>query len=177
MVLLVATEGALFLALLAAYFFVRVRSGGEWPQGGIDAPSLAKPSIATALLFVSSAPALLAERAAKIGQVGRTRLALLAALALGGGFLALQIWDADVHMREFTPHTNAYGSLFYTITGLHGAHVVIGLALLAWCLVLSLAGLVTPARNLAVQNTALYWHFANLTWLVLYGSLYVSVAA
>jgi heme/copper-type cytochrome/quinol oxidase subunit 3 len=124
MVLLVATEGALFLALLAAYFFVRVRSGGEWPQGGIDAPSLAKPSIATALLFVSSAPALLAERAAKIGQVGRTRLALL-----------------------------------------------------AWCLVLSLAGLVTPARNLAVQNTALYWHFANLTWLVLYGSLYVSVAA
>jgi heme/copper-type cytochrome/quinol oxidase subunit 3 len=177
MLLFVTTEAALFLVLLAAYFYVRVRSGGDWPQGDVRPPALTRPSVMTALLFVSSAPAVVAEQAARRGNQVLLRGSLLAVLVLGVGFLALGGWDLRVHLDEFTPHTNAYGSLFYTISGLHSAHVAVGLLLVLWTLLLAAFRRVTPARNLCVQNVALYWHFANLSWLAVFASLYLSVSA
>jgi cytochrome c oxidase subunit III len=175
MLLFVATEVALFTALLAAYFYVRVRSGSDWPQGGIDPPSLLRPSVMTALLFVGSLPAIAAERAARRGEQGLLRLLLLALLALALGYLVLSGWDLSVNLDRFSPHTNAYGSLFYTITALHGAHVALGALFVIWTLGLALSGRVTPARNLSVQNVALYWHFTNISWLAVFGSVYLSV--
>jgi len=176
MLLFVATEVALFTALLAAYFYVRVRSGGDWPQGGIEAPALTRPSVMTALLFVGSIPAIAAERAARRGAQGLLRLLLAGLLVLALGYLVLSGWDLSVELDRFTPHTNAYGSLFYTLTALHGAHVALAALFVLWTLALALTGRVTPARNLSVQNVSLYWHFTNVTWLAVFGSVYLSVA-
>ena len=175
MLLLVATESAMFLALLAAYFFVRVHSP-EWPQGGAEAPKLLRPVIMTLLLMASSVPAYLAERSAKRGQQGRLRLSLLATLLLGAAFLGLQAWEYSDSLERMSPHDSAYASLFYTITSVHGAHVALGLLLLLWTLVAALAGRFSPERNLAVQNVALYWHFVHAVWLAVFASLYLSVA-
>lgn len=176
MLLFVATETALFTALLAAYFYVRVRSGGNWPQGGIGAPSLVRPAVMTGLLFVGSLPAVFSERAARRGELGQLRLLLLGLLALAVGYLVLSGWDMSLNLDRYTPHTNAYASLFYTITALHGAHVALGALLALWTLALAFTGRVTPARNLSVQNLALYWHFTNLSWLAVFASVYLSVA-
>jgi heme/copper-type cytochrome/quinol oxidase subunit 3 len=176
MLLFIATEAALFLVLLAAYFYVRVRSGGDWPQHGAEKPKLLRPAIMTALLMASSVPAYLAEHSAKRGRQGALRLSLAAVLVLGAAFLGLQAWEYSDSLGRMSPHDSAYASLFYTITSVHGAHVAVGLLLLSWTLVMALAGKFTPERNLAVQNVSLYWHFVHAVWLGVFGSLYLSVA-
>jgi heme/copper-type cytochrome/quinol oxidase subunit 3 len=173
MLLLVATEAALFALLLASYFYVRFQTEGPWPPEGITAPKLLKPAVMTVLLMASSVPAYLAERNARRGDRGGLVVSLAATLLLGSAFLALQAWEYSEKLDLLTPRTNAYGSLFYTITGLHGAHVIVGLLLLSWTLVFALRGAFTAERHLAVQNVSLYWHFVHGVWLVVFTSLYL----
>ncbi len=173
MLLLIATEAALFALLLASYFYVKFQTKGPWPPGGIADPKLAKPIVMTVLLMVSSIPAYLAERNARRGDQRGLVLALAATLVLGSAFLAMQIWEYTEKAKLFTPHTNAYGSLFYTITGLHGMHVIAGLVLLLWTFGFALRGAFTAERHLAVQNVSLYWHFVHGVWLFVFVSLYL----
>jgi heme/copper-type cytochrome/quinol oxidase subunit 3 len=173
MLLLIATEAALFALLLASYFYVKFQSEGSWPPDGIADPKLGKPIVMTVLLMVSSIPAYLAERNARRGDQRGLVLALAATLVLGGAFLAMQMWEYTEKAKLFTPHTNAYGSLFYTITGLHGVHVIAGLVLLLWTLAFALRGAFTAERHLAVQNVSLYWHFVHGVWLFVFVSLYL----
>jgi len=173
MLLLIATEAALFALLLASYFYTRFQTDGPWPPDGIADPELAKPIAMTLLLMISSFPAYLAERNARRGDQRGLVVALLATLILGSAFLALQIWEYTEKAKLFTPRTNAYGSLFYTITGLHGAHVIAGLVLLLWTLAFALRGAFTAERHLAVQNVSLYWHFVHGVWLFVFVSLYL----
>jgi len=81
----------------------------------------------------------------------------------------------EYHNKGFTPTTDAYGSLFFTITGFHGAHVLVGLIMLA---VVLLRGSRRAARNegggwLAVANVTMYWHFVDVVWLCVFTSLYL----
>jgi heme/copper-type cytochrome/quinol oxidase subunit 3 len=95
-----------------------------------------------------------------------------AAVALGILFLALQ---AVEYGREHASATHdAYGSLFYTITGFHGAHVLVGLVMLVVVLVRALKGHFAAGRHEAVSNAALYWHFVDAVWLAVFTSLYVT---
>jgi len=176
MLLFVTTEAAVFLVLLAAYFYVRVHATGGWPPAGEEKPKLLIPSIMTGLLMISSVPAYWAERSAKRGRQGSLKLALAATFVLGAAFLGLQAWEYSDSLGRMSPHDSAYASLFYTIAGVHGAHVAGGLVVLIWTFVMALAGKFTPARNLAVQNVALYWHFVHGVWLAIFGSLYLSVS-
>lgn len=175
MLLFVAAEAALFALLLAAYFYVRVHSA-DWPQGGIEKPDLWRPIVMTVLLAAGSVTVFLATRYARSGRSGALRAALAVTLALGLAFVAVESWEYADTLDRFSPHTNAYGSLFYTVNGMHGAHVAAGALLVLWTLVLACAGRITPTRNLVVQNVALYWHFATVSWLAVFVSLYLSVA-
>jgi heme/copper-type cytochrome/quinol oxidase subunit 3 len=176
MVLLVATEAALFLILLAAYFYVRVRSGGDWPQGSVPDPALSRPGGMTAALVAASGAAAISAGAALRGAQALLRAAIAVTVLLALLSIGLEAWDWSVSLDRYTPHTNAYGSLYYTIDGLHGAHVAVGVLLSLWTLALALAGRVTPTRSLAVRNVALYWHFAAASWVVVFVSLHLSVA-
>ena len=175
MLLFITTEAALFVLLLASYFYIRAHSADGWPQGGAEEPKLLRPAIMTVLLMASSVPAYLAEHSAKRGRQRRLLLSLALTLALGTVFLALQAWEFSDSLEKMTPQDSAYASLFYTVTGVHGAHVALGLLLLTWTIGMALAGKFSPERNLGVQNVSLYWHFVHLVWLAVFVSLYLSV--
>lgn len=158
MLLLIATEAALFAALIASYFYIRFKSV-HWPQDGVPDPKWVVPLISTGLLVSTAFPLLVAERAVFRGRRVLLRLALLAALALGTAYFLLQLYQLRDDWRHFPPQTNAYSSLYFTLIGAHWVHVGAGLLLLGWVELRALLGHVGPERNVAVQVTVLYWYF------------------
>lgn len=172
MLAFITTEAMLFASLLIAYFYIRVRSPA-WPLGGIRPPELTLASINTAVLLSSSAAMYYGETGLRKGQRGRLKLGLALALVLGAVFLGLQLLEYS--HTEFTPRTNAYGSLFFTITGFHGIHVLIGLLMNAVVQLWIWLGYLDTPRALAVRNMALYWHFVDAVWIFVFASLYLSV--
>jgi cytochrome c oxidase subunit 3 len=174
MALFVTTEAALFACLIASYFYLRFKSTPQWPLGGIEPPEVRTPLIMSVLLFSSSAPMALADRAVRRGRIRRLRLGLAVTLLLGLGFLGLQVYEYQVKLQEFTPATNVYGSLFYAITGFHGFHVAVGLLMISFVLVAALRGRISAERQLPVQVTAIYWHFVDAVWAAILLSIYLS---
>jgi heme/copper-type cytochrome/quinol oxidase subunit 3 len=174
MVLLVATEATLFAVLLVSYFFLRFKTSAGWPPDGIADPKLLRAVVMTAVLASSSIFMHLAEtgirRADQRALVGW----LAFAFGLGSAFLGLQIWETVVVAREFTPRTDAYGSLFFTITGAHSAHLVAGLLLVAWIQLRAWMGAYSPRRHLGVQMAAIYWHFVVAVQIAIFATLYLS---
>ena len=102
------------------------------------------------------------------------RVGLALTFLLGIGFLALQFTEYRELLREIHPSTDAYASSFFTITGLHGAHVIAGLLVLAWTQFFAWRGAYRSEEHVAVQTSALYWHFVHVVWLFLFLALYLS---
>ena len=171
MAMFIVAELALFGSALAAYFFLRFQTP-TWPPAGIEKPDLVLGGVATALLLSSSLPMLWAERGIARGQVWRLRLGIGVAMVLAIAFLSIQGYEYAT--AEFGYRTAAYGSLFFTITGLHGLHVIGGLLIASYLEARSFAGHFDEQRHLAVQTGALYWHFVDLVWIAIFVSLYVS---
>ncbi len=171
MVLLILTEATLFGALISSYFFLRDNSPA-WPLGGITRPELLLAAINTVILLSSSWPMQMGVRNIRHGSRSRLLIGLGIAWVLGLLFLCLQL--VEYSRLSFTLQTNAYGSLFLTITGLHGLHVLAGLGMVAFVLLRALLGHFDDHRYQAVENVALYWHFVDAVWIVIFTTLYLS---
>lgn len=169
MLLLISTEAALFSCLIFGYFYLGVRSE-SWPPFG--PPDLRVASLNTVLLLSSSGTLRWGERGIRLGNVKRLRLGIALTLVLGASFLSLQGYEYS--RQPFTPTTDAYGSAFFTVTGMHGAHVFIGLVVLSVLLVMTMLGKFGARNHAYVTNAALYWHFVDAVWLVVFSSLYLS---
>jgi cytochrome c oxidase subunit III len=172
---LILTEAAVFGTLIVSYFYLRFRGGPTWPPDGIQKPDLVLPLIMSAILWSSSIPVHLADAAIKKGNVRRMRWLLAAGWVLGAAFIIIQLgveWPSL--LKEFTPRTDAYGSLFYTLTGLHGLHVIVGLVISAWIQFWARRGLYSETRHVSVQNFTMYWHFVDSVWLFVLLTLYIS---
>ena len=170
MVLIIVTEAILFACLLFGYFYLGSMSKTPWPPGGPPELKLVVPN--TIILLMSSGTMWWAESGIRAGSQGRLRIGMLITLLLGAVFLAVQ--GVEYSRKEFTPQSNAYGSLFFTITGFHGAHVFVGLLFNAVVQLRAWLGHFTAERHLAVSNAAMYWHFVDAVWLVVFASLYVA---
>ena len=167
---LIVAEGMLFAFLLASYFYVE-STHGTWPPSGPPSLRIVGPN--TALLVASSGAMWWADRASTRGQRGGLVAGLAVTFLMGATFLAFQM--VEYQREEFRPQTDAYGSLFYTITGFHGAHVLAGLLFIAHTLLRALAGHFRGGgEHPAVRNTAYYWHFVDVVWLVVFTSLYLT---
>jgi cytochrome c oxidase subunit I+III len=171
MALLVVTEGILFGSLLTGYFYVRSTTT-VWPPEGIAKPELLLPAIGTVLLIGSSIPMVIAELAIKKGKQGLLQLGLLASFLLGAAFIGVLAYEYT--HSEFGLTENVYTSLFFVITGLHGMHVLAGLGLNGFIQVRSRLGHFTREHHLAVSNVAMYWHFVDVVWLFVLGTVYLS---
>jgi heme/copper-type cytochrome/quinol oxidase subunit 3 len=158
--LFLATETALFGSLIGSYFYLRFTSP-QWPQGGIAPPSAVLPLALTAGLVLSSLPMLGASRAASGGRGRAAWLLLALAFAMQAGYLAVQVVSYVDDLHTFSPSTNAYGSIYFTLLGAHHAHVLVGLLLNGWLLA-RLTGGLTPYRVIAVRAVALYWYVVSL---------------
>ena len=77
------------------------------------------------------------------------------------------------HDNGLTPRTNLFGTTFFTLTGFHGAHVTLGVIWLLSLFFYSFVGGVTPERNLDVDLAALYWHFVDVVWIVIFTVIYL----
>ncbi len=174
MVWLIATEAMLFGALIASYFYLRFKSGVEWPPGDIAKPTLALPLVMTVILLSSSIPVHMAERAVKKGNQRTLRVGLAVGFVLGAAFLSLQSVEYAEKLREFSPTTNAYGSLFFTITGFHGLHVLIGLLFSLWTQTRAWRDAFDENRHVTVQNFTMYWHFVDVVWIFVLATIYLS---
>ncbi|GAA5534188.1 cytochrome c oxidase subunit I [Deinococcus aluminii] len=164
LILLVLTEAALFGALVASWYFLGVNAP-LWPPNGVRLPELTLPLMATVLLLASSVTVIFAGRGLRRGHRGRSLLGIVATIVLGAAFLGLQIYEF-MH-AEFTPTAHAYGSLWFTLLGLHGLHVLIGLLLLLAVLYWLRRGYFDKDRHTTVHTVSLYWHFVDAVWVIL----------
>jgi heme/copper-type cytochrome/quinol oxidase subunit 3 len=171
----IATEATLFALLLFSYFYLWAQSH-EWPLGGIESPKLTAVSIRSVLLIGSSLPAQLAERSIRRGNSRRFIGYLAVTVVLAAVFLAGHIQETLDDWKHFKPGTNAYASLFYTITNLHALHLIIGIAFLVFLMVRGVQGRYGPGRLTEVEVVVLYWHFVDTVWIAVFSSLYLSVS-
>jgi len=172
MLLFIASEVMLFGAFFTAYFFVRVVNGIEWPTPPFHLPVYIA-GVNTAILVTSSFSMHWALQSIKRNN----RSGLIAGLALtfGLGLTFLLIQATEYTRLGFGPSDLAFGSTFYGLTGLHGAHVFVGLNLLAFALIRSIRGHYGPAPHdhLGVELPGIYWHFVDVMWIVVYTTVYV----
>jgi heme/copper-type cytochrome/quinol oxidase subunit 3 len=168
-VLLVATEATLFAALLASYFYLRLNTTSFRPPG-VEPPELLLALPNTIILVASSGVMWWAERSARRDAWGRARLATAIVTVMGVAFVVIQGFEYS--RKHYGVADHAYATATYTITGLHTAHVVVGVLLLAF--VVWRTGREDRGRHAALQNVALYWHFVDVVWIAVFTSLYLS---
>ncbi len=169
---MIMTEAMLFIGLLASYFFLWA-SSHEWPQGGIEKPELARISIFTVILLGSSIPIFVAEWANRRGRMNLVRGALFVSFLMGAAFLVNQV--LEYQELTFGWRDNAYGSIFYAITGLHGLHVLLGLCMSLVVQAKGYARRLSPREDVSVEVFSLYWHFVDGVWILVFSSLYLAV--
>ena len=170
MLLFIISEVMLFGAFFTAYFFIRVVNNAEWPAEGTELPKLIA-GVNTAVLVSSSFTMHWALEGARRGNRRAMQVGLLTTALLGLSFLAVQI-NEYVHIG-FAPSDNAQGTIFYGLTGLHGAHVFVGLTLLAFATIRSFRGHFTEKEHRGVEVPGIYWHFVDIMWIVVYLTVYI----
>ena len=170
MYLFIISEIMLFGAFFTAYFFIRVVQGDSWPSAGHDIPVLIA-GINTCILVSSSFTMHWALEGAKRGNRFALQAGITTTFLLGATFLFIQI-NEYVHIG-FSPQDSAQGTIFYGLTGLHGAHVFIGLTLLAFTTIRAFKGHFTPEEHRGVEVPGIYWHFVDVMWVIVYLTVYI----
>jgi heme/copper-type cytochrome/quinol oxidase subunit 3 len=173
MLLFVASEAFFFIPLIVAYVVYHATSpSAADPSRYLDIP---RTAVFTACLILSS----FTMRQAGIHfRTGRRRPALawvLATLALGITFLTGQGSEYVSLIREdVTISRDLFGTTFFTLTGFHGLHVLIGLILLGTLFGLQLKrGVTGPSQ--AVESVSIYWHFVDAVWMIIFPVVYLWV--
>ena len=131
--LLIVSEAALFAMLFFSYFYI---TRTDWQRFVEQPPGLRFALPMLAAVLIGSAVLYLGEKQIKRRNYGRGRILLLMTILMGMVFLALQFFEHRERLKTLSPQTNAYGSIFYTITGFHTAHLIFGLMMLAYALIL-----------------------------------------
>ena len=180
----VASEALLFAGLFALYACYR----SEYPQAfdagvGLDIHWIG--GLNTFVLLTSSFAVAWAIHSMRLGRVKGTAWGLVAVLALGAAFLVLKLVEWSIHIHDGIVPGMAYAgpyngrgttlffTLYYAMTGLHAAHVIAGLALIAWVLGRVRRRTITPDGFIALELVGLYWHFVDVVWVFLWPMFYL----
>lgn len=172
MLLFIISEIMVFGAFFTAYFFIRVVSdnAGWFPIDDMELPKVVA-GVNTLILVSSSGTLHWAETAIKRGNRNQLKIAILTTFLLGCTFLFIQI-NEYWHIG-FTPQDNAQATIFFSLTGLHGAHVFIGLTLLAIVTIRAFRGHYSAEEHKGVEVPGIYWHFVDVMWIVVFLSVYI----
>ncbi len=138
--------------LFFAYFYL-AQGGWRWPHE--KPPKLTFAIVMLIVLWASSGVLHWGEQQVKAARYGRGRAALAITILMGLGFLALQSLEYMDHLKTLQPTTNVYGSIFYTITSFHAAHLILGLLMLIYVLILPE---LEPVDRLAAQAVSQRGH-------------------
>jgi cytochrome c oxidase subunit III len=182
MLLFIGSEVMFFAGLFGAYFNARAQAQPNWPPEGLEhvinpfptEPIPFLPFIATVILLLSSGTMQWGVWRIRKGDRRGMNRALLVTLIMGGLFLSAQAFEYLVLLDQdgFGINSGIYGTLFYTMTGFHGAHVFGGLVGIFIVLVRGVAGQFSARHHIAVEAVSAYWHFVDIVWIFLFFTLY-----
>ena len=172
MFLFIASEIMLFGSFFTVYFFDRVVNpdAGPWPPPPFHRPVLVA-GVNTAILVTSSFTIHWALQSIKRGNRSGLQAGLTLTFLLGLTFLLTQLLEYS--RVGFAPYSDAFGTVFFCLTGLHGAHVFVGLTLLLATTIRSYRGHYSPEEHLGVEIPGIYWHFVDVMWIVVYTTVYI----
>jgi cytochrome c oxidase subunit 3 len=171
--LFIVSEVMLFGAFFASYFFLRVVANeGSWPPEGFELPK-AVAGVNTAILVSSSFTVHWALEGIRRNNRAAMQMGLALTWLLGATFLFIQI-NEYIHLG-FSARDGAFGSIFYSLTGLHGAHVFVGLMLLTFANIRAWRGHFgsKPEDHLGVEVPGIYWHFVDVMWIIVFTTVYI----
>lgn len=171
MILFLISEGTFFAFLIIAYvYFHGVTKTGPTAANSLDP---VKTGIFTVFLLASSFTAWRAEKNLRRGRPMRFRSWLMVTIALGVVFLYGQGSEYfHLYHDDVTMGRNIFGTTFFTLTGFHGLHVLLGIIALSILLSLTLAG-EFRTHSSAVSTVTLYWHFVDWVWVVIFSVIYL----
>jgi len=172
MILFILSESTFFLLLIVAYAFYH-RSGGVGPTAA-GSLNVVRTFLFSLALFSSSLTVWLAGRSWRKKDRGWTRLWLLGTIVLGAVFIFGQGTEyADLLLHHVTISRDLFGTTFFTLTGFHGFHVLIGLVMLGILLGLAVAGDERDPGGPAMEAVSIYWHFVDGVWVVIFSLVYL----
>jgi len=182
--LFLVTEMVLFGGLFLAYAYLRHRYPDEFHLAG-QAMEVPLGVTNTLVLLTSSLTVALSIQAIQHGQRRRTMGYLFATLGLGVVFLVIKgfEWAAKFHHGLYPdakhlatlPHgEQIFIGLYFTMTGLHGLHVVVGMGVLTVMLVMVARGRIRAGRSIYLENGGLYWHLVDIIWIFLFPLFYLA---
>jgi cytochrome c oxidase subunit III len=176
-VLFLGTDVVLFSSYIFAYIYLR-NSIPMWPPGPPVVPAQL-PRLDTAfaafnsvVLFGSGVTMHYALEHWKHANRGRFNLFMLFTIILGLGFLGGQAYEY-AHAQIGGWNGNTFGASFFTLTGMHGIHVFLGVCFLIALWIQTRAGVYTQQRFFGLTAGTLYWHFVDVIWVVLFFLFYL----
>ncbi len=173
------SECLMFGGLISTYLLYKNRPGEVASIAGSPTKvselfDIGFTSVSTFCLLASSMSMVLAVTASRRGEMEKVRLWLGTTAALGGIFIAGQVYEFTAFVREGLGYTsNVSSSAFYTLTGFHGVHVSVGILILIIAIAFSLSGRLGPNNPEAVEIVGLYWHFVDIVWIVIFTIVYL----
>jgi cytochrome c oxidase subunit 3 len=171
MACLIGTEGILFVYLIFSYAYLGTQQPGPWPPAGPPELRLAVPN--TIILIASSVLMQLALRRYRQGRRDLW-LPLLTAGTIVLGTIFVVIQGFEWAGKDFGFTANSYSSIFFLLTGVHMAHVVVGLLMLIVLLGWTLMGRFQRGHHEHLALGTLYWHFVDVVWLAVFTTVYLT---
>lgn len=169
----IISEILIFISLFAGYWTMRIASGaaGEvWPPEGTPHINLILPLVMTVILVGSSITYHKGEMANEEGDEAGLKKWLLITIGLGVLFLGCTIYEySHLFAEGFTPGTNSYSTAFYSLTGFHASHVLVGVLTFVIMLVMVITG---PIHHMFVKVAGIYWHFVDVVWFFVASQVY-----
>src|SRR5580693_5990101 len=171
MACLIIAESAIFTIFVVAYLFYT----GKSLSGPTPSEVLETPIFYTICLLSSSLTIHIAGKLLERGKRGAFLSLWLLTIVLGGLFMygTGQEWHRLIYEHGLTISTNLFGTTYYSLVGLHAFHVTVGLLMLGIVLLFGLAGRVGREQSARVDVLAMYWHFVDAVWVVVFTVVYV----
>lgn len=171
MACLIIAESSIFTIFVVAYLFYAGKSlSGPTPRQVLEIPVFS-----TICLLSSSLTVHFAARSLHLGRRAQFLALWLLTIVLGGIFLfgTGEEWHRLIYERGLTISTNLFGTTYYSLVGLHASHVIVGLIMLTIVLLFGLAGRLGVEQSKRVEVLAMYWHFVDGVWVVVFTVVYV----
>jgi cytochrome c oxidase subunit III len=182
--LFLVTEIVLFGGLFLAYSYMRYLYPVEFHEGGQQL-NVTIGVINTVILLTSSLTMVLSLVAIQRADLFKAKLFVGTTIVLGLAFLVNKgfewaakfhhgLYPSSAHMATLPHGEQVFFSLYFTMTGLHGVHVLVGISVLTWVLTLIARGRITPDRYVLQENAGLYWHLVDVVWIYLLPLFYLA---
>ncbi|MCG6552220.1 MAG: heme-copper oxidase subunit III [Candidatus Magnetominusculus sp. LBB02] len=174
-IVFIISEVALFGGLFGGYLYAMLFTD-LWPPANTPAgvPPMGLAVLMTVFLLSSSVTVHNAEEKLVHGDMGGFKGWLTITMILGALFMGFMAYEWHELMSEgFVVGLNEYGTFFYTITGFHGSHVIVGLVMQLFCMILAGGNKIGRNKQTMVKVTGLYWHFVDIVWLLVVSLIYV----